>query len=123
MTNENIINKRPFSAEIDREPGYVILSLHGDLDADGSQSLKTFFNSNIKDSDRFIIFEMTDVPYINSTALGVIIAFHKMMEVRDGQIFIVNAQKRVKNVFAIMSLSDKLLFLDDIESAVKLINT
>ena len=62
---------------------------------------------------------MTDVPYINSTGLGAIIGIHKSIEIRDGRLFIVNPQQRVKNVFQIASLEDRMLFVDDIDTVKK----
>lgn len=120
MNVENGVNKQAFTAEIEREEGLVVLKLRGDLDVNGSQNLKSIFSTNIMESDRFIALEMTEVPYINSTGLAAIISFHKTIELRDGRLFIVNPQFKVRNVFQIASLEDRMFFVEDIEAARKM---
>ena len=112
--------RTPFSTDIVREGLLVIFKLHGDLDVDGAQALRTIFETRLENDERNIVFDLSDVPYINSAGLGAFIAFLKSANLRAGRIFVLNAQNKVKNVFQIASLDQRLYFIEAIEEATKI---
>jgi len=114
--------RAPFSTDIVREGSLVIFKLHGDLDVDGAQTLRNIFESRVESDERNIVFDLSDVPYINSAGLGAFILFLKSSNLRAGRIFILNAQNKVKNVFQITSLDQRLHFIESLEEASKIVS-
>ena len=121
MNMQGAAKRLPFSAEVIREDDLVIFTLEGDLDVSGAQNLRSQFAANIQDNDKFVAFDMTGVPYINSAGLGAIIGFLRNIELREGHLFLLNTQDKVRRVFQIASLEAKLLFIDSLEMANKII--
>ena len=111
--------RTPFSTEIIREGTLLIFRLHGDLDVDGAQALRSIFESKVDTEQRNIVFDLSDVPYINSAGLGAFISFLKNTNLRAGRIFVLKAQEKVKNVFQVASLDQRLHFIESLEDALK----
>lgn len=107
----------PFSANVEKEDHLVVFIMHGDLDVNGAQTLRNVFINNIEDKDAFIVLDMSDVPYINSAGLGVFVAFHKHIQIRDGQLMLLHPQENVKRVIKITSLNLHILSIDSMEDA------
>jgi anti-anti-sigma factor len=122
MNMQGASKRLPFSAEVVREDDLIIFSLEGDLDVSGAQTLRSQFAANIQDSDKFVVFNMSGVPYINSAGLGAIIGFLRNIQLRDGHLFLMNPQEKVRRVFQIASLEPRMLFVDTIETARKIIS-
>ncbi|MFH1515778.1 MAG: STAS domain-containing protein [bacterium] len=107
----------PFSVEFNRDEDLAIFKLYGDLEVNGAQSLRNKFASNVLDKDRFLVFDASEMPYLNSTGIGAFLAFLKHAQDRDGKLIILNAHNKVKNIFKIASLDQYILFLESLDDA------
>lgn len=119
---QNNPKQTPFSVESHREEDFVIFKLVGDLEADGAQTLRKNFASNVEEGDRFLIFDAADMRYLNSTGIGAFLAFLKHTQDRGGKLIILNAREKVKYIFKIASLDQFILFLESLDDAKKVIS-
>ena len=107
----------PFSVEFHRDENLAIFKLTGDLEVNGAHSLRNYFASNVVDTDRFMVFDASEMPYLNSTGIGAFLAFLKHAQDRDGKLIILNAHDKVRNIFKIASLDQYILFLESLDDA------
>lgn len=117
MKTEKSSPRVPFSANVEKKEHLVVFVMHGDLDVHGSQTLRNIFISNIEDKDAFIVLDMGDVPYINSAGLGVFVAFAKHVQIRNGQLMLLNPQEKVQRVIKIANLDIHLLAINSMDDA------
>lgn len=80
------------------------VDINGELDVAGADKVKTHLNSLIEEQPVDIKMDFTNLEYIDSTGLGVLIGVLKRLKVNDKDIYVLNARKNVKKIFSITGL-------------------
>jgi anti-sigma B factor antagonist len=106
------------------ESDLAVLVMGGELDYEVSPQLKARIVSAIKDGIRRLVLDLSDVTFIDSTAIGVLAgAIVRLDDVGGGSLAIVCAHEKVLEIFEITGL-DSVITLhrsrDDAVSAVSL---
>ena len=63
------------------------------------------------------ILDLGAVPYIDSTGLAFVVELHKSLAVRGGQLFLANANERVREILEITRISEVVPLFQDVEDA------
>jgi anti-anti-sigma factor len=82
----------------DRREGGLILGVSGRLDGFGAQQLQEAIEKQIRDDDRWVIIEMTGVPYLSSAGIRIFLAGKKRLKERNGTLVLCNVQDFPRNV-------------------------
>ena len=80
------------------------INMNGELDVAGADKVKEHLNGLKKKKPIDIKIDCTDLEYIDSTGLGVLIGVLKRLKVNEKDIYILNPRKNVKKIFDITGL-------------------
>jgi len=99
-----------------------IIALEGEVDVYTAPQLKQQIISLLDNDITKIIVDLTDVAYLDSTALGVLIGGLKRLRERDGSLSLICPNPRIRRIFEITGL-DKIFDMyqtqDEARSAEK----
>jgi len=94
-----------------------ILRVDGKIIGNTVIALKREMDKQIEQSSGRLILDLTDVPLLDSSALGTIIATLQSLKKIDGKLVLLNPQKSVMNVLQVTRLNTLLETYPDEESA------
>jgi anti-sigma B factor antagonist len=63
------------------------------------------------------VIDLGAVPYVDSTGLAFVVELHKFLVSRGGQLFLTNANERVREVLQITHISQIIPLFEDMEDA------
>lgn len=102
-----------------REKGKVLIfDIKGDLDAKSASNLKDRINEKITDGKSHILINLSDVPYMDSAGLGVLVSGLKNANRLSGDLRIWGLQEEVKSIFELTRLNKVFQIFDDEGAAV-----
>jgi len=111
-----------FKVEFGAAPGLAggaLVFISGPIDAKNAVVFKEKVESLRSRRVRYILFEMGDVRYINSTGLAYLITVSETMAESGGGVALVNVQPKVKVLFETMGLLDFVKFFASPAAAVR----
>jgi len=88
--------------ELKEEVAEVILE--GEIDVYTSPKVKETLNSLIAEGQRFLVINLEEVTYIDSTGLGVLIGALKRIREKNGNIKLICTNLQIKKIFEITGL-------------------
>ncbi len=97
----------------------VIIRLKGKIIGDGAVKLKQAIDEQISSGAKWMIVDLAEVPLMDSSALGTIIAAFLKLRESKGRLALLNAQKGVINVLAITKLDTLFEIYDDMQEALE----
>jgi anti-sigma B factor antagonist len=93
----------------DADPGLAVLVVGGEVDYEVSPQLKARLMKAIKAGTRRLVLDLTDVSFIDSTAIGVIAGVvERLDEVGGGSVAVVSTHEKVMQIFEITGLDNVL---------------
>lgn len=81
-----------------------IVKLTGELDISCAEELKNVFDKNIEEKFSDIRVDMSNLQYIDSTGVGIIVGAMKKLRNGGKDIFLQNPRDNVKKIFRITGL-------------------
>ncbi len=104
--------------------GYSIVELEGDFIGGDEinklrDELKEFAQ---KESGNNLIADLSNVTYLNSTALGIFLSANAFFEKNNGKLLLCNANSYLKNIFSITKLDIIFEIYGSAEEAIKKLN-
>ena len=102
----------PFEFDVRSEPGARVLLLMGELDV-ASPDLDELANV-IQESDRTVVVDMSGITFIDSTGLGLLVGFQKLVNQRGLAFALRSPTRRVEQLMQMTGL-DRVL---GVETAV-----
>ena len=103
----------------DADPGLAVLVVGGEVDYEVSPQLKARLMKAIKAGTRRFVLDLTDVSFIDSTAIGVIAgAVERLDEVGGGSVAVVSTHEKVMQIFEITGLDNVLTVHSSREDAL-----
>lgn len=108
--------------KVNKDDG-VIISLKGKIIGDSVIKFKQILDEQLDAGVKWIILDLAQVPMMDSSALGNIIAAFLKLRERKGKLALLNAQKGVVNVLNITKLDTLFSVYDDMQSALESVNS
>jgi anti-sigma B factor antagonist len=103
----------------DADPGLAVLVVGGEVDYEVSPQLKVRLMKAIKAGTRRLVLDLTDVSFIDSTAIGVIAAaVERLDEAGGGSVAVVSTHEKVMQIFEITGLDNVLTVHSSREDAL-----
>lgn len=104
--------------EIRKEKGAVIVSVKERINAVTAPDLENQITDAMEGGEKFLVLNMTQVEYISSAGLRVILATAKKLKADQGDIFLVGLQGVVKEVFELSGFYSIFKVFDTEEEAI-----
>jgi anti-anti-sigma factor len=100
----------PFSAAARAEGGGTVIDLHGDIDRNAQEQLESVFGQT---GDGPVILNFSDVDYINSTGIAVIVGILARARAQGRPLRACGLSDHYREIFHITRLSDFMAIFDD----------
>jgi anti-sigma B factor antagonist len=91
--------------------GTVVFALHGDADLHSATELRARLGADIEAGADVVIVDFSEVTFIDSVALGVLLDAIKRLRARGGELRIAGPRPEIRRVFEI-TLLDRIFPLD-----------
>ena len=102
----------------DRDNG-AILHLNGKVIGDGVPQLRQTIEDQINSGANWLILDLAEVPLMDSSALGTIIAGFLKLREKEGKLVLLNARENIVDVLAITKLDSLFEIYNDVEAALR----
>lgn len=109
-----------FSVEIEQKNNIPIIHVSGEIDVYTCPQLRSKLTELVQDGQTFMILNLENIQYIDSTGLGTIAHTARSIETSNGKVGIVCTKNQIKKIFEVSGLEKKnvRLYADEI-SALK----
>lgn len=98
--------------------GCTVVAVAGDVDISTSPELRSALAEATGSGARAVVVDLTDVPFLDSTALGVLVGAYTALRNSGGRFAIVNDHEGVLKVLRITALHDVLGVHPTIDKAI-----
>jgi anti-sigma B factor antagonist len=86
--------------------GVHVLVVSGSIDFDAAPRLKSSIRSRLDEGGRHMVIDLSEADFIDSTAIGVLVATLKRLREEGGSLAVVCERANVRNIFEIVGLDD-----------------
>ena len=97
----------------------LVVDVEGDLDARVAADLKEGLNGKIDEGSSWLLINLTEVPYMDSAGLGVLVSGLKNTNRKSGDLRVYGLQPDVKNIFELTRLNKVFQIFDNEETALE----
>lgn len=98
-----------------RDGGRVVLSVRGEVDIASAPSLRQRLVEVIDDDTRLIAIDASEIGFMDSTGLGVLVGGLKRMRQQEGNLVVVSPSDSVRKIFEVTGLVDVFGVVDSVE--------
>lgn len=106
--------------KIEEQIGGAIVHLKGQfIGGDETDELRKILTDFAEQKQNKLVLNLEKTTYLNSTALGALIAAHANFSKRNGKIILCNVGKSIENIFVITKLTLVFPIYSSLEEAVK----
>lgn len=98
----------------------LIIAIRGEIDLHVSPELRTEILSLLQKTDaKKLIFNLSDVPYMDSSAIAVLVEALQRLRKVGGKVILIGLQPRVKGLLEIARLNSIFVIVEDEAEALK----
>jgi anti-anti-sigma factor len=108
---------RAFEAHARQRDGLAVIDLSGDIDRSAEAALEAAYREATEGVDAAVLLNFSDVDYINSTGIAVIVGILAKARKEHRQVIACGLSDHYKEIFSITRLSDFMAVLDSEEEA------
>jgi len=98
--------------------GCLICEIIGTLDITTALEFEVITHKTIKKGNERIIFNFSQLDYINSQGLGALLTLHKVLDSGGGGLVIVSVPERCQKIFDITGLNKAIPMYKDVAEAM-----
>ena len=103
-----------------KEGDAIIVAVRGEIDLQNSPELRTeLLDIMAKHSPQRVVINLEQVPYMDSSAIAVLVELLQKVRKTGGKIFLTNLQPRVKGLLEIARLGSIFSIVNDEAEALK----
>ena len=103
-----------------KEGDAVIVSVRGEIDLQNSPELRTeLLDLVVKHSPQRLVLNLAQVPYMDSSAIAVLVELLQKIRKNSGRVYLTNLQPRVKGLLEIARLGSIFGIVNDESEALK----
>jgi anti-sigma B factor antagonist len=121
-TNRSVEHEMPSDFAIAEHPidgERHVVAVRGDLDLFTASELKEVFAHAIEAGRIHIIVDLAETTFLDSTALGVLMAALKRLRSHHGTLTIVNLNENLTTIFKITALDQTFTILPTLDAAIE----
>lgn len=109
-----------FSINVRSQPRSAIIELHGEINASAENQLITAYSQAEKDDPEVILLNFTDVTYINSTGIALVVGLLARARAAKRRMVACGLSSHYREIFEITRLVDYMPVFSDEPSALAL---
>jgi anti-sigma B factor antagonist len=103
-----------------KETDALIVAVRGEIDLQNSPELRTeLLDLTMKHPSPKVVINLSQVPYMDSSAIAVLVELLQKVRKAGGKIYLTNLQPRVKGLLEIARLGSIFSIVDDEADALK----
>ncbi len=108
------------SLKIEIENGIAFLKFDGEVIFDNSNQLKEEAKKILskKEETKSLVIDLSQVPYLDSSGVGVILSLFKFMKNRGGSLAVANPNDKIRRVFDVTKITEIIPAYETIEEAL-----
>jgi len=110
--------ERPFDAGVRRRPELVVIDLHGDIDIEADQAMRSAY-AEAASGPEAVLLNFEDVGYVNSTGIALIVGLLAKARAEHRPITACGLSEHYRQIFAITRLADFMPIFPDEETAAQ----
>src|SRR5688572_14682411 len=95
--------------------GTVVVAPHGEVDLTTSHLVRTVVDRVIDDGASAVVLDLGDVAFMDSTALGALVSFHRRLGRR---LVVAGARPVVRRLFEVTKFTSVLRLADSVDTAL-----
>ena len=95
-----------------------VVAVRGEIDIFTAPEFKAMIAGAIDTRKSFVIIDLTEATFIDSSSLGVLISAHRRLRLRDGRLIVATDVPAVRNTFKITGLDAVLEIVPTREAAL-----
>jgi anti-sigma B factor antagonist len=108
-----------FSFRVEPQPGIEIIHLAGELiDKTQATELSEKVTEMLAENKTKIIFDLTDLKYVNSSGLNIMINILSRVRTAGGEVIITNVARRVNELLIITKLNTVFTVTENLQEAL-----
>jgi anti-sigma B factor antagonist len=104
--------------ETEDRDGHALVTATGEIDAATADSLATAVSAALSGGQKHVLVDFTDVTFIDSTGLGVLVKSHRAAEVADATFAVVHPTPQTRKLIRVLGLDQLLHVYDTYEQAL-----
>lgn len=97
---------------------FTVVAAIGELDGVGAPALRTKLSEVVDSGAGKVAVDLSDVAFIDSTGLGVLIQYHRLFAAEGGEMRVVVTQPHVRRVFGLTGLNEVLAVYDSLAAVL-----
>ena len=101
------------------QDGIVIFAIKGRLDAESALEAENIITDTIAADQCKLIFDLSDLEYLSSGGLRVVLTASKETGLKDGKIVLCCLNEYVKEIFEVSGFHSIIPIVDTVESGIK----
>jgi len=108
------------SLKITFENEIAVLKFDGEVIFDNSNQLKEEAKNRLstKEEIKNLLIDLSQVSYLDSSGVGVLLSLFKFMRNRDGSMAIANANEKIGRVFEVTKMTEIISAYENVEQAL-----
>jgi anti-anti-sigma factor len=99
--------------------GVICLQIEGRLDAESAQEAETTVRDVLKQGSRRMLFDLSQMEYISSAGLRVILMAVKELRNKQGKVVLCGLTPYVKEIFDVSNFSSIIPITDSVEAGLQ----
>ena len=107
-----------FALDVSRREGWQVVSVTGELELATAPRLRQQVVSLVGGDAVALVIDLTNVDFIDSVGLGVVVGALKRVRAGGGELRVVAPTDRVRSLFAVTRLDEIIDVVDSIDEAV-----
>lgn len=112
----NMVMRMKITTEL--KEGYVLIRVKGTLSIENISPFETLLNKYVDDKAHIII-DLSDMTFIDSSSLGIIVVYYTKSEKNHRNFSLLNINADIMQMFRITGLDKRIKIFDNIEQAEK----
>ena len=112
-------NDANFEVTESEQPGVPVLDVRGEIDVATSPQFQELLTELISQRPEFLIVNLTDVSFIDSTGLGVLVGAVRDVRAAGGDLRLVATQPQIIKLFELTGLNEVFEVLSTTSDAVR----
>lgn len=100
------------------ERTHTVVTVQGEIDAYSHERLRRVLIDLQKPHAHTLVIDLADVPFMDSSGLGVLVGAYKRARSRSGAVCLLSPDDRVLKLLAVTGLNKVIVAFDDLEAAL-----
>lgn len=97
--------------DVERQPGMLLLVLHGELDLAAAPTLAHEFDSALSTGDECVVLDLRDLQFLDSTGLRVLLDGHRRLREAGCELAVRRGPRAVQRLFELTGAESVLHFV------------